>query len=237
MTTVSRRQFLSTVAVSAAGLAAACTSTPKPVVLSRAPQPAQPKPEGLSGYANAYGQVFDGGFQIPAVPVERINPKFLRQEVSNTTGEPAGTLVVETGQHFIYYTMSFGRAMRYGVGLGREGFEWAGKGEIKWKQPWPKWFPPAEMIDRQPELEKYRSSYDKKTDTWLGGMEPGLMNPLGARAMYIYSEGKDTGFRVHGSPEWNSIGRSVSSGCVRMMNQDVIDLYDRVKEGTPIVVR
>ena len=98
---------------------------------------------------------------------------------------------------------------------------WSGSG-------WPKWFPPAEMIAREPELEKYSEAN--------GGMPPGLDNPLGARALYIFQDGKDTLFRVHGSPEWSSIGRSVSSGCVRLMNQDIIDLYGRVPEKSPIVV-
>ena len=93
------------------------------------------------------------------------------------------------------------------------------------------------MIDRRPELEKYRARQVRGTNTWEGGQEPGVTNPLGARALYIYQNGKDTLFRLHGSPEWWSIGKSVSSGCVRLINQDVIDLYDRVPDGTPIVVR
>lgn len=92
------------------------------------------------------------------------------------------------------------------------------------------------MIDRQAELEKYRASYDKDTGRWLGGMEPGITNPLGARALYLYENGVDTLYRIHGSPEWWTIGRSVSSGCVRMINQDVIDLYDQVPIDTPVFV-
>lgn len=239
MNSLSRRRFLTAASLSAAGLATACT-TPGPRVagLPAVPRPQPgPEPEDTSNYALMYGPLADNGFLIPAVPWEKVPERFLRRQVANTTGEGPNTLVVETGQHFIYYTMPFGRAMRYGVGLGREGFEWSGEGVIESKQEWPKWFPPNEMIDRQPELEKYRASYDRKTDTWLGGMEGGLQNPLGARAHYIYSDGKDTGYRVHGSPEWNSIGRSVSSGCVRMMNQDVIDLYRRTSVGMKIVVR
>ncbi len=118
--------------------------------------------------------------------------------------------------------------MRYGVGLGRAGFEWSGRGKIQWKQRWPKWTPPSEMIARQPELEKYSAEN--------GGMPPGLANPLGARALYIFEDGQDTLYRVHGSPEASSIGRAVSSGCVRLLNQDIIDLYDRVPSGSPIVV-
>lgn len=175
-----------------------------------------------------YGPVYDEGFDIPAIPYERIDPRFYRQVVPNPTGQAPGTVVVDTGNHFLYYTMPNGQAMRYGVGLGREGFAWSGTGVVQWKQKWPRWKPPAEMIARQPELEKYSVEN--------GGMEPGLDNPLGARALYIFQNGEDTLYRLHGSPEWASIGRSVSSGCVRMMNQDVIDLYERVPNRTPILV-
>ena len=93
------------------------------------------------------------------------------------------------------------------------------------------------MIARKPELTKYKTTYDKKNNAWLGGMDPGPSNPLGARALYIYQNGVDTLFRLHGTPEWSSIGKSVSSGCVRFINQDIIDLFDRVPNGTRIIVR
>ena len=144
------------------------------------------------------------------------------------TGERPGTIIVDTSSHFLYLVLGNGQAMRYGVGLGRAGFEWSGRANVQWKQKWPKWTPPAEMIARQPELEQY--SVDN------GGMPPGLDNPLGARALYIFQNGEDTLYRLHGSPEWSSIGKSVSSGCVRLMNQDIIDLYDRVPDKAPIVV-
>ncbi len=156
--------------------------------------------------------------------------------MADPTGERPGTIVVDVSQHFLYLVRPRGRAMRYGVGLGRAGFEWSGKGVIERKAEWPRWHPPAEMIERQPELEKYRTTYNKATKTWEGGMDGGLNNPLGARAHYIYQDGKDTLYRVHGSPEWWTIGKSVSSGCVRMINQDVIDLYGRVTTGSPILV-
>ncbi len=141
------------------------------------------------------------------------------------------------GSHFLYLVLGNGYAIRYGVGLGRAGFEWSGRAEIGAKREWPKWFPPDEMVDREPKLEKYRVSYDKQNDVYNGGMEPGITNPLGARALYLYQDGKDTLYRLHGSPEWNSIGKSVSSGCVRLMNQDILDLYDRVPMKTPVLVR
>jgi len=167
-------------------------------------------------------------FPLPAIPHEQIDPRFYRREVSYITSEKPGTVIVDTNNFYLYYTMPNQRAMRYGVGLGRAGFEWAGRAQILWKQKWPKWTPPEEMIERQPELEKY--SEDN------GGMPPGLTNPLGSRALYIFEGNVDTLYRIHGSPEWQSIGKAVSSGCVRMINQDIIDLYERVPTRTPIVV-
>ncbi|MDN2566376.1 L,D-transpeptidase [Aquibium sp. A9E412] len=221
---LTRRRFLSMAAVGASSAAlAACTTTPREGA-DAAPAPS-PK---LAYYRDMYGAVVDQGYEIPAIPIDKVDPRYYRQEVRDPTGEAPGTIVVDTSNHFLYLVRERGRAMRYGVGLGRAGFEWAGRAVIEWKQPWPKWFPPAEMIERQPELEKYSADN--------GGMEPGLQNPLGARALYIFENGKDTLYRVHGSPEWWSIGKSVSSGCVRLMNQDAIDLYERVPEGSPILV-
>ena len=217
-----RRSLLTATAVGAASMvASACTST------RRVPPPA-PEPAAPMGYRAMYREMADGEFVIPAVPIEKIDPRFYRQIVPDPTGERPGTVVVDTSSHFLYLVRENGEAMRYGVGLGRQGFEWAGRAVIQWKRAWPTWTPPAEMIKRQPELAKYSAEN--------GGMPPGLDNPLGARALYIFQGGVDTLYRVHGSPEWWSIGKSVSSGCVRMMNQDVIDLYNRVPNQTPILV-
>ena len=188
-------------------------------------------------YDEIYGQMSDGGFTVPPVPWKKINERFLRRNVANTTGEKPGILVVETRQHNLYWTMPGGRAMRYGVGLGKAGFEWSGEGMVKRKAAWPRWHPPEEMIERKPELKKYSTTYDKKSKEWVGGMDGGINNPLGARALYIYQGEVDTQYRLHGSPEWNSIGKSVSSGCVRLINQDVIDLHRRVPENTRVIVR
>ncbi|NTF44494.1 L,D-transpeptidase [Rhizobium rhizogenes] len=178
--------------------------------------------------AARYAQVQDGGFTIPAIPYEKIDPKYLRQEVRDPTGEPAGTVVVDTVGRFLYLVLPGGKAMRYGVGIGREGFAWKGEGIIHWRQHWPRWKPPTDMIARQPGLEKFSVAN--------GGMAPGLKNPLGARALYIFQDGKDTLYRLHGTPEWKSIGKATSSGCVRLINQDAIDLYDRVPYHARIVV-
>ncbi len=223
-----RRRFLfGASAVAASSLLASCATKIGPAGSSIDLAPAEPI-YAPSDYALMYGPKNDEGFQIPAIPFEKIDPQYYRQRVPNPTGERPGTVVVDTRSHFLYYTLPNGQAMRYGVGLGRAGFEWSGAGVIQWKKKWPHWKPPSEMIARQPELAKYSVEN--------GGMEPGLRNPLGARALYIFQNGQDTLYRLHGSPEWASIGRSVSSGCVRLMNQDIIDLYDRVPSGTPIVV-
>jgi len=179
-------------------------------------------------YDEIYGPKPDEQFPLPAIPYWEIEPQYLRQEVADPTGERPGTIVVDTNQRFLYLVRENGRAMRYGVGIGRQGFSWSGRAVVQWKQRWPKWTPPAEMIARQPELEQYSAEN--------GGMEPGLMNPLGARALYIFQNGEDTLYRLHGSPEYQSIGKAVSSGCVRLINQDICDLYDRVPAKTPILV-
>jgi lipoprotein-anchoring transpeptidase ErfK/SrfK len=175
-----------------------------------------------------YGPVQDGDFVLPAIPYKKIDPRFYRQRVTNTTGEPPGTVVVETPSRFLYVVEPGGTAMRYGVGIGRDGFAWEGEGVIQWRQHWPHWKPPNEMVARQPELARFSIAN--------GGMQPGLENPLGARALYIFQNGQDTLYRLHGSPQWKSIGKAASSGCVRLINQDVIDLYDRVPYHARIVV-
>lgn len=178
-----------------------------------------------AGVLSMYGPLPFERFPIPAAQIELLDPKFYRQMVPNPTGENPGTVVVDTPNRFLYWTMPDGKAMRYGAGIGRDGFAWAGRAKIAYKREWPRWTPPAEMIDRQPELEIYRN-----------GMEPGLDNPLGARALYIHEGGKDTLYRVHGTMDVRSIGKAVSSGCVRLLFQDVIDLYERVPDGSPILV-
>ena len=175
-----------------------------------------------------YAAVFDGGHEIPAVPYWKIDPKLYRQQVADPTGEAPGTVVVDTPNRFLYLVEEGGTAMRYGVGIGRIGFTWEGRGVVHWRQHWPRWKPPADMIARKPELEIYSVAN--------GGMDPGLDNPLGARALYIHRNGEDTLYRLHGSPEWWTMGTAASSGCVRLTNQDVIDLYERVPYHAPIIV-
>lgn len=223
---LSRRGFLNAAALGAASIAvSACATTgPGPV---EPPPPTYVEPP-LADYVTMYAAVSDGGFDLPAIPVDKIDPQFLRQIVPDPTGQKPGTIVVDTTGHFLYLVRPGGQAIRYGVGLGRAGFEWSGDAVVQWKQKWPKWTPPDEMIARQPELKPYSADN--------GGMPGGLKNPLGARALYLFQGNVDTLYRLHGSPEWRSIGKSVSSGCVRLMNQDIIDLYDRVPSKTPVVV-
>ena len=148
----------------------------------------------------------------------RMDPQFLRQEVAFNGKEPPGTVIIDTPNHFLYLVEGEGRAMRYGIGVGRPGFTWSGVHAISGKKEWPDWVPPDEMVKRQPYLPHFVA----------GG--PG--NPLGARALYLGS----TLYRIHGSNEPWTIGKNVSSGCIRMRNADVIDLYERVKVGTKVVV-
>ncbi|MEM1288011.1 MAG: L,D-transpeptidase [Pseudomonadota bacterium] len=182
----------------------------------------------LSPYAMMYGPLLEEQFPIPSVDLSQVEERYLRRQVDYETSERVGTVVVDTQNFFLYHVQENGKAMRYGVGLGRQGFEWSGRARIAWKRPWPRWTPPDDMIARQPELEQY--------SVRNGGMDPGLENPLGARALYIFDNGVDTLYRLHGTNEVWSIGKAVSSGCVRLLNQDVIDLYGRVASGSPILV-
>jgi lipoprotein-anchoring transpeptidase ErfK/SrfK len=148
----------------------------------------------------------------------RMDPRFLRQEVFYDGKEAPGTIVIDTPNHFLYLVQGEGRAIRYGIGVGRPGFTWSGTHSISAKKEWPDWTPPDEMLRRQPYLPHF--------------VPGGPNNPLGARALYLGS----TLYRIHGSNEPWTIGTNVSSGCIRMRNTDVVDLYGRVKVGTRVVV-
>jgi len=177
-------------------------------------------------FSSEYGAIVDAGYALPRVPISKIPRQYHRQIVSFPTDEKPGTIIVDTDEKFLYLVMEGGKAMRYGIGVGREGFEWSGTARIAMKREWPTWTPPAAMIKRQPELAK-----------WAGGMPPGLTNPLGPRALYLFNKSGDTGYRLHGTPEWWSIGHAVSSGCIRLLNQDIIDLYNRAETGAKVIVK
>ena len=178
-----------------------------------------------------YGPVTTEPFPVKAIDWNRLNPRFLRTLVDYPSDQPPDTIVIDPAKHFLYLIIDNGQAIRYGVGVGREGFLWSGQAQIGAKREWPDWYPPKEMFARQPEIVGAMS----KLQSGLG-MHGGPGNPLGARAMYLYRDGKDTLFRIHGTVEPYTIGSSVSSGCIRMMNQDVLDLYSRVDVGTKVLV-
>jgi lipoprotein-anchoring transpeptidase ErfK/SrfK len=156
--------------------------------------------------------------QLGAAPGDELPAQLRRQVVRYASDQPSGTIVIDTAHTFLYLTMGDGMALRYGIGVGRKGFTWSGVEAISRKSEWPDWIPPTDMIARQPYLPR-----------WVGG---GPGNPLGARALYL----GNTDYRIHGTNNPRSIGKQVSSGCIRMRDADVIDLYDRVGIGTKVVV-
>jgi lipoprotein-anchoring transpeptidase ErfK/SrfK len=203
-----------------------CETMEPGATVSRAPEaPAAAAPAPLPVDPAFYAARRDGRFDVPAIPVDKFHPALLRNRVAYETTEPAGTIVIDTSGPFLYLVEEDGMATRYGIAVGREGFGWTGTGWIARTAQWPGWTPPPEMIARDPSLEK-----------WRGGMPGGPSNPLGARALYIYFGNSDSGYRIHGTNQPFSIGRAASSGCFRMLNQDVIDLYGRVRPGARVVV-
>jgi lipoprotein-anchoring transpeptidase ErfK/SrfK len=156
-----------------------------------------------------------------------IDPNFRRYRVDDPTGEEPGTIVVDTKDRFLYLVEPGKKAVRYGVAVGSEAFGWTGTATVGRMAEWPRWVPPAEMVERWPHLRPTLTA---------GGLDGGPDNPLGARALYLYQGDKDTLYRIHGTNEPEMIGRNVSSGCIRMTDIDVIDLYNRVKVGAKVVV-
>jgi lipoprotein-anchoring transpeptidase ErfK/SrfK len=173
-----------------------------------------------------YGPVVDGEFLVPAIPDRYLTPDKVRREVDFWTDEPPGSIVVDPYATYLYYVLGNNRAIRYRVGVGAMGRTFAGRATVGHKREWPYWTPTVNMIRIEPELY----------GPWAGGMEPGLENPLGARAMYLYQGGRDTMYRIHGTYAPSSIGVSVSAGCIRMFQQDAMDLYERVRPGARVHV-
>lgn len=169
------------------------------------------------------GTVTDNGVTFRGTNFKKIDKKWQRQVVKFRSSEPQGTVVVDTRNHFLYVIMENSTAIRYGVGVGKEGFKWYGRSTIDRKAIWPRWTPPPEMLKRHPDLPKS-----------VDGGSP--KNPLGPRALYLHRDGADTGYRFHGTIQPWSIGTDASSGCVRMFNEDVIDLYQRCPVGTAVQV-
>ncbi|WP_395517232.1 L,D-transpeptidase [Pseudorhizobium flavum] len=180
---------------------------------------------GVDHQAN-YAALPDEAFPLKRVPLDKIKPELRRQVVAYETSYKPGTIVVDTPARRLYHVMENGQAMRYGVGVGRAGLALSGSAYVGRKAEWPSWTPTPNMIRRDPE----------KNLKYAGGVPGGPNNPLGARAIYLYRNGNDTHFRIHGTNQPQTIGYAMSSGCVRMMNHDVIDLYERVKVGDRVVV-
>jgi lipoprotein-anchoring transpeptidase ErfK/SrfK len=168
------------------------------------------------------GLVDDNGKAYRKTRMSAIDKRWRRQLVKYPHHEPPGTLVVDTDNHFLYVTFENNTALRYGVGVGKEGFQWFGRAKVQRKAIWPDWVPPPEMLQRRPDLPRF--------------MAGGTDNPLGPRAMYLYRDGADLGYRLHGTVEPWSIGGDVSSGCIRLLPEDVVDLYQRTPIGTDVLV-
>lgn len=211
------RSFL--LLVAAIGLSA-CAS--EPVVTRIAGPDVQVDRETL----RMYGPVQDGEFLIPAVPPQALSERNARQLVDYWSDEEPGTIIVDPFARFLYYVLDGNRAVRYGIAVGEEGRGFSGRAVVPVKREWPSWTPTRNMIREDPE----------QYGPWADGMEGGPSNPLGARALYLYRNGRDTMYRIHGTNDVYSIGRATSAGCIRLYNQDILDLYQRVEPGTKVVV-
>ena len=180
---------------------------------------------GLFGAPSNRSRVQTARLVTPAPPIKPariIDPRYLPTVIAYNTAEKPGTIIIDPQAKYLYFVQEDGMAQRYGVGVGREGFGWSGTVKVGRKAEWPRWTPPAEMRKRQPDLPET--------------MEGGPNNPLGARALYLFNDGRDTLYRIHGSNEPWTIGQAVSSGCIRMRNEDVTELYSRVGVGTRVIV-
>jgi lipoprotein-anchoring transpeptidase ErfK/SrfK len=178
------------------------------------------------------GFILTGLIGCATAPESRqMDPSFARQNVTYTTHEPPGTIVIDPSSHFLYLVQSSGKAVRYGAGVGAEGFVWSGRATVHSKQEWPDWYPTAEMLERKPEIRPHMVQLRSGL-----GMKVGPDNPIGARALYLWSGNKDTLYRIHGTNEPWTIGTNVSSGCIRLTNEDIVDLYNRARVGTKVVV-
>jgi lipoprotein-anchoring transpeptidase ErfK/SrfK len=164
-------------------------------------------------------------FEIEPIDLNDIPDRYHKQLVEYGGTEEPGTIVIDPAERFLYLVGNDGLAIRYGVGVGRAGFSWSGEAKIGMKRKWPRWLPPEDMVYR-----------DAKAAEWVNGMPGGPKNPLGARALYLYANGQDTLYRIHGTNEPTSIGKAMSSGCIRMLNEDVADLFERVDKGARVVV-
>jgi lipoprotein-anchoring transpeptidase ErfK/SrfK len=167
----------------------------------------------------------DDPFPLPELDLSKVPKQFHRTIVPFRSKQWPGTIIVDTSERHLYVILQGGKAIRYGIAVGRDGFRWAGVADIGRKVMWPRWTPPPEMIARDPKYAK-----------WKHGMPGGPDNPLGARALYLFRDNRDTLYRIHGTNAPQSIGTAASSGCIRMFNQDIVDLYRRAPIGTRVLV-
>lgn len=221
---MTRRTFAS---VGSVALLAACAqqgSQQTPVA-----PPAAPPPDPIPPLPAHYGAITDEPYSIPAVPEGVVPQRLWRQEVENPYPDEAeGSLIIDPDAGYLHLIGTDGRAMRYGAGTGAAAFEWSGTARMQFRRDWPRWKVPASMIARRPELEPFSVAN--------GGMAPGPGNPLGARALYLFQDGVDTLYRIHGACEPEHLGKRVSSGCIRLLDHDVIDLDKRVRHGVSVRV-
>ncbi|WP_372839024.1 L,D-transpeptidase [Phaeovulum sp.] len=218
---LNRRNF---VAFGAAASLAACAS-PVPEAVTRAAT----APAALPQLPEFYGPITDEPFSIPAIPEGSLAPEYWRREVANPWPDhKPGTIVVDPDAAILHFVKTPQTAMRYGVSVGAEGFAWEGTARLQFCRKWPRWNVPDVMIARRPELARYSVAN--------GGMAGGLDNPLGARALYLFDNGVDTLYRVHGNAAPFELGKAVSSGCIRMLDHDVIDLHKRAIHGASVIV-
>lgn len=182
-----------------------------------------PHQAGAAGQSQ--GSMVDHGFTVPAVPAGAIPPKYRPQVVDFPASYEPGTIVVDADQRYLYLVKAGGKASRYGISVGAAAFSWSGVAYVQRKAIWPRWSPTPDMIGRDRKMARYRD-----------GVPGGPTNPLGARSLYLYQDGRDTFYRIHGTSEYWTIGKPASSGCIRILNHDMIGLYDRIPVGTKVVV-
>jgi lipoprotein-anchoring transpeptidase ErfK/SrfK len=185
----------------------------------------------MAGFAIGGVLIGLGACTTTPAPSLEADPAYARKVVTYPSPEPPGTIVIDPGSHFLYLVQGGAQAIRYGVGVGGEGFGWSGMALVHTKQEWPDWYPPVEMLQRKPELREHMVQLQSGL-----GMKGGPENPIGARALYLWQGNKDTLYRIHGTNDPTTIGHNVSSGCIRLTNDDVVDLYNRTPVGTKVIV-
>ena len=224
---MTRYAFRALLSVSALSLLVACVpATTTPTASTTSAKAAEPAVAPASvPQTDIYLATSDNGFKVPAVDPAKVPAQFQRQVVDFPSNEAPGTVIINPATKHLYFITGDNKAIRYGIAVGAAGFQWSGEALITNRRNWPTWTPPKEMIECKPELSK-----------WEKGQPGGPTNPLGARALYLTTNGVDYGYRIHGTPDWWSIGKNASSGCIRMINQDVMDLYNRVPNGAKVIV-